>query len=57
MAGFFAIPVTGFLIFSQLPSEWTLLGAPLVIGAGLVILWREQRLKRRNQAELVELAE
>ena len=47
----------GFLIFSQLPSEWTLLGAPLVIGAGLVILWREQRLKRRHQAELVEIAD
>ena len=47
----------GFLIFSQLPSEWTLLGAPLVIGAGLVILWREQRLKRRHQTELVEIAD
>lgn len=47
----------GFLIFSQLPSSWTLLGAPLVIAAGLVILWREQRLKRRSQAELVELAD
>ena len=47
----------GFLIFSQLPSEWTLLGAPLVIGAGLVILWREQRLKRRHDAELVEIAD
>lgn len=47
----------GFLIFSQLPSEWTLIGAPLVIAAGLVILWREQRLKRRAGAELVELAD
>ena len=47
----------GFLIFSQLPSEWTLVGAPIVIAAGLVILWREQRLKRRAGAELVELAD
>lgn len=47
----------GFLIFSQLPSEWTLVGAPLVIGAGLVIWWREQRLRRRTRPELVELAD
>lgn len=47
----------GFLIFSQLPSEWTLLGAPLVMAAGLIILWREQRLNRRAGAELVELAD
>lgn len=47
----------GFFIFSQLPSHWTLIGAPLVIAAGLVILWREQRLNRRAGAELVELAD
>jgi drug/metabolite transporter (DMT)-like permease len=35
----------GWLIFHQLPSRWTWLGAPVVIGAGLVILWREQRLR------------
>ncbi len=47
----------GFLVFSQLPSHWTLMGAPLVIGAGLVILWREQRLRRRVRPELIELAD
>ena len=47
----------GFVIFSQLPSEWTLVGAPIVIAAGLVILWREQRLKAQAGAELVELAD
>jgi drug/metabolite transporter (DMT)-like permease len=35
----------GWLIFAQLPSRWTWLGAPIVIAAGLVILWREQRLR------------
>ena len=35
----------GWLIFGQLPSHWTWLGAPIVIAAGLVILWREQRLR------------
>jgi drug/metabolite transporter (DMT)-like permease len=35
----------GWLIFQQLPSQWTWLGAPVVIAAGLVILWREHRLR------------
>ncbi|HEX8937152.1 MAG TPA: DMT family transporter [Sphingomicrobium sp.] len=40
----------GWLIFDQLPSRWTWLGAPIVIGAGLVILWREQRLRMTGSA-------
>ena len=36
----------GWLIFGQLPSHWTALGAPIVIAAGLVILWREQKLRK-----------
>lgn len=47
----------GFLVFGQWPSHWTLVGAPLVIAAGLVILWREQRLHRRTRPELIELAD
>ena len=47
----------GILIFEQWPSHWTAVGAPLVIAAGLVILWREQRLHRRARPELVELAD
>ena len=30
-------------LFDQLPSHWTWIGAPIVIAAGLVILWREQQ--------------
>lgn len=40
----------GWMIFDQLPSRWTWLGAPVVIGAGLVILWREQRLRIAGSA-------
>jgi drug/metabolite transporter (DMT)-like permease len=40
----------GWLIFAQLPSHWTWLGAPIVIAAGLVILWREQRLRMTGSA-------
>ena len=32
---------------TKLPSHWTWLGAPIVIAAGLVILWREQHLRTR----------
>ena len=35
----------GWMVFGQLPSRWTWLGAPIVIAAGLVILWREHRLR------------
>ncbi|MGH6784059.1 MAG: DMT family transporter, partial [Sphingomicrobium sp.] len=47
----------GLLIFGQLPSPWTWAGAPVVIAAGLVILWREQRGRRRTRPELIELAD
>jgi drug/metabolite transporter (DMT)-like permease len=35
----------GLLLFHQAPSQWTWVGAPIVIAAGLVILWREHRLR------------
>jgi drug/metabolite transporter (DMT)-like permease len=40
----------GLIIFNQEPSHWTWLGAPIVIGAGLVILWREHRLRIAGSA-------
>lgn len=40
----------GLALFGQAPSHWTWLGAPIVIAAGLVILWREQRLRRAGSA-------
>ena len=47
----------GLFIFGQLPSHWTWIGAPIVIAAGLIILWREQRLRRRTRPDLIELAD
>jgi len=38
----------GFLLFSTLPSLTTWIGAPLVVGAGLIIAWREQVRSRRK---------
>jgi drug/metabolite transporter (DMT)-like permease len=40
----------GLLLFDQAPSQWTWLGAPIVICAGLVILWREHRLRIAGSA-------
>jgi drug/metabolite transporter (DMT)-like permease len=37
----------GWLIWDHLPSAATWLGAPLIVGAGLLIAWREQRLSRQ----------
>jgi drug/metabolite transporter (DMT)-like permease len=38
----------GFIVFADVPSISVLQGAPLIIGAGLVIAWREQHLARQR---------
>lgn len=38
----------GYLLFDEVPSLSIWLGAPLVAGAGLLILWREYRLKKQQ---------
>jgi drug/metabolite transporter (DMT)-like permease len=40
----------GWFVFAQLPSHWTVVGVPIVIAAGLVILWRERYLRRAANA-------
>ena len=37
----------GMWLFAELPSHSTWLGAPVIIASGLVIVWREHRLRRR----------
>lgn len=41
----------GWLVFSQLPPASTWIGAPVIIGASLLIAWREYVLGRRRLAE------
>jgi drug/metabolite transporter (DMT)-like permease len=36
----------GFLLFSEVPTAWTLAGAAIVVASTLFITWREQRLAR-----------
>jgi drug/metabolite transporter (DMT)-like permease len=41
----------GWLVWGQLPPGSTWLGVPLIIGAGLVIAWREHKLHRARRSE------
>lgn len=41
----------GYLVFVDIPGDSILQGAPLIIGAGLIIAWREQRLARERIAK------
>jgi len=42
--------VLGLLVFGDLPDGWTLVGAAIVVGAGLFTLWRERQLRRQGPA-------
>lgn len=38
----------GFLLFAEIPHKMVLIGAGVVIGAGLFIVWRERRLHKKG---------
>ncbi len=38
--------VLGLLVFGEWPDGWTLIGAAIVVGAGLFTLWRERKLRQ-----------
>lgn len=42
--------VLGYVFFEEIPSLSVWIGAPLIVSAGLIILWREYRLKRQLSA-------
>ena len=42
----------GAWLFAELPTPWVWIGAPVIIGSGLVIAWREHRLARRAALSL-----
>lgn len=44
----------GALLFNELPTHWTWVGAPVIILSGLVIVWREHRMHRKAIAEVAE---
>ncbi|WP_328598066.1 DMT family transporter [Croceibacterium salegens] len=45
----------GWWLFDRLPPASTWLGAPIIIGAGLVIAWREHRLSRPNLRDVARV--
>ena len=44
----------GWLLFSTLPLSATLLGAPIIIASGLIILWREHQLGKAQRLGVSE---
>jgi drug/metabolite transporter (DMT)-like permease len=45
--------VFGYLVFGDVPSWEVVTGAAIIIGAGLYIFFREQRVARKPQPELL----
>jgi drug/metabolite transporter (DMT)-like permease len=45
----------GFLIFAELPDRWTIIGAVIIVLAGLYVLHRETQLKRRRRRPRVTI--
>jgi drug/metabolite transporter (DMT)-like permease len=51
---YFGIPFSfflGWIFFSETPFDRLIPGAFLIVGGGLVIIWRERFLKKRRQTE------
>jgi drug/metabolite transporter (DMT)-like permease len=46
----------GAWIFGELPTPWIWIGAPIIIGSGLVIVWREHRLARQAALSMATAA-
>jgi drug/metabolite transporter (DMT)-like permease len=47
----------GWALFGALPSAETWFGAPLIMGSGLYIVWREHKLHRRNTDTAIAAAD
>ena len=41
----------GFIVFADVPNDWTLAGVAVVIASGLYLLYREQRMKAKASLE------
>jgi drug/metabolite transporter (DMT)-like permease len=40
----------GWLVFADIPTTWTILGAGIIIGSGLYLLYREEVVRRRSRS-------
>jgi drug/metabolite transporter (DMT)-like permease len=42
--------ILGYLVFNDVPDGWTLVGAAIVVGSGLYLLWWERQARRQDNA-------
>ncbi len=42
--------ILGYLVFNDVPDGWTLVGAAIVVGSGLYLLWWERQTRREEAA-------
>jgi drug/metabolite transporter (DMT)-like permease len=47
--------ILGYAFFDEIPSLSVWIGAPLIVGAGLIILWREYALKKQLSAPIAQV--
>jgi drug/metabolite transporter (DMT)-like permease len=47
------VMILGYLVFDHVPTRWTLMGAAVVIGSGLYLLYRERYLGKNTTSEAV----
>lgn len=41
--------ILGYVLFGEIPGAWVMIGAAIVIGSGLFVIWREHRLGLERQ--------
>lgn len=46
--GLLSQSIAGYLIFSEVPSQWTLAGGAVIISSGLYLLYRERRIEKAD---------
>jgi drug/metabolite transporter (DMT)-like permease len=47
------VVILGYWVFDHVPNRWTMAGAPIVIGSGLYLLYRERKLGKTTTSEAV----
>lgn len=45
------VVILGYLVFDHVPTQWTMMGAAIVIGSGLYLLYRERYLGKTTTSE------
>ena len=47
----------GWLLFADIPTVWTVLGASIIIGSGLYLLYREEKVRRQAKRDRASAAQ